>query len=735
MPSVNSRAWSNRQDFLTDPDLARAVLRDPAFTISQIAPYLEMLEERHGRAFPHLRKLARHSFSFQSGEDHLAARRAIAPFFSARAVAGWQAEADQAVQAAIGHLRQAREPDLMRDFAEPAFLHLMRPFIGLHGGDDAWVMGLIRTANNASQPMLSLGALARIDQAIAALRGLVDAAQEEDAASRQSFTAFTAGRCGRFEEDWGAEYVAISALIASHTAAQTLGYALYALLLQGAAAWADVASEGWAERALERVISLYPSTRTLVRMATRDATVGGCPFHQGKTTILDVVAANAALRNRSGGRRKGQVGHMSFGAGAHKCPGAALSHLFLSRALPALATAFPRLALHRDRVTFHVSPLVQYPTSLPCELDGRNTRSTARLVEVKEAEPARQIVNDDTLWSPPLMEPHLRALQEKSGKDLSQAIRIARNAMFFMSGPRHAEARRAVADCLGGNRLVRWQPLIDACVETSLGGLAAAPQPDLIRDFADPLFRRITHPILGIAPRDPDHFDTLAPVLQDVLEPWLPIREIMRLQDVFEELLDGLSVPVPGQDDPAPSLLAHLLSADMEGFDEEDRKSLVLVLYGASFNLTHTLGNTLHHLLTLAPEERAAARDPAWVAAELEALISLCASPKYIYRMARATTEVGELPVRKGDTLRLQLLSINRPLGTGNLAFGHGLHRCVGAALSKRMLKNALAALFRRFPDIALLPQRHEYSPMSQTVALASLPCALSSLKKGTRNE
>lgn len=458
MPSVNSRAWSNRQDFVTDPELAAAILRDPAFTVSQIGPYLEMLEEHHGREFPHLRKLARHSFSFQSGDDHLATRRAVAPFFSARAVAGWQGETDEAVQAAIGHLRQAREPDPMRDFAEPAFLHLMRPFIGLRGGGDERVLDLIRTANNASQPMLSLGALVRIDQAIAELHGLLAGAREEDAASRDSLTSFIAGRCDRFEEDWGAEYVAISALIASHTAAQTLGYALYALLLQGEAAWADVATDGWAERALERVVSLYPSTRTLVRMAKRDATVGGCPFHEGKTTILDVVAANAALRNRSGGRRKGQVEHMSFGAGTHKCPGAPLSQLFLSRALPALATAFPRLALHRDRVTFHVTPLVQHPTSLPCELEGRNTRSTARLVEVKEVETARQIVNDGTLWSPPLMEPHLRALQEKSGKDLSQAIRIARNAMFFMSGPRHAEARRAVAECLGGSRLARWQP-------------------------------------------------------------------------------------------------------------------------------------------------------------------------------------------------------------------------------------------------------------------------------------
>lgn len=718
MSVMSMRVWDDRDAMVTDPETVASILRSLEFATGQIIPYLELLEQRQGVVLPHLRALARHSFVFQSGDDHLNLRRAIAPFFSHRAVERWLPVIRSGIAAALDRLSSAREPDLMRDFAEPAFLSTMRPFIGLSGGEDARVTELIRTANDATHPMLSLSALKAIDAAIGELAGHLS----KEPGDERSLVGFLAERCGRFEDPLAVNHVALSALLAGHTMAQTLSCALYALLSGQLEVWRKVAEPGWAENSLERCLSLYPSTLTLVRASGKDQEVAGCPFHGGQTVVMDVVTANAKLRNECQAGEPPRL--LSFGAGVHKCPGDPLSRLFIAEALPALARAFPHLSIQRDLVRHHVTPLVQYPTVLPCERDSNDRRVNARLVEIRGPEAALRIVNDDTRWSPPAMEVHLRAVQEKTGEDLGQAVRIARNAMFFMSGERHAVARRAVAECLGGNRLAMWQPLLDGAVQAGLDDLATAPKPDLIEDFADPLFRAITKPILGIASSDPARFDALAPLLQDVLEPWLPLRELLRLQKVFDELLATMRPP-PDAEPAGVPLLTHLLASDLPGFDEDDLKSLVLVLYGASFNLAHTLGNTVHHLLSQSPEERAGADDPAWIEAHLEQLIALCASPKYIYRMARADAALGALDIRGNETLRLRLLSINRGAATGNLAFGHGLHRCVGAALSKRMLRTAVPALFTRFPEIALEPQRHRYQTMSQTVALARLPCRL----------
>ncbi|MBL3554173.1 hypothetical protein [Rhodovulum sulfidophilum] len=721
MPAVNSSAWTDPDRFLTDPDDVAAVLRDPHFTVSQLTAHLDEIVARGGPRFPHLEAMARHAFAFQSGEPHLAARRATAPFFAAPALAAWTPVAERAIAAALASLETSRSPDLMRDYCEAAFLDFIRAFCGCPGGADDRVLDLIRLANETTRPMLSLKALGRIDAALGELLDYLSTAPVPGLEpGLVSFPAFLGHRADRLADPEAAPYIALSALVGSHTVAQSLALALHGMLLGDLGAWQAAARPGWTDTGLDRAISLYPSTLTLVRIAGDGARIGGCPCHKGEAAVMDVVGANAALRRRV----PDGSAHLSFGAGPHKCPGAPLSRMFLARAIPTLARRFPRLALHRDGVRFHVTPLVQYPVALPVTRDARSRRLTGRMVEIRDLDEARAIVNDDDTWSPPRMEPYLDALAERSGRDLGLARLVARNAMFFMSGPRHAAIRRAVADSLGGNRLACWQPLIAAETRAALTRLASVPAPDLIADYAEPLFRGIAGPVLGLAPADPERFDALAPILQDVLEPWLPIRELDRLQEVIGEILAGLGPPAT-EGLPGTPLLTRLMEEDLPETDPEDLKALVLVMYGASFNMAHTLGNILHHLLSLPPEDRRGAADPAWIDAELERLISLCASPKYIYRMARGPARIGEIEIRTDETLRLQLLSIDRGIGTGNLAFGHGLHRCVGAALSKRMLRTALPALFARFPGLALRPQRHRYFDMTQTVALATLPCRL----------
>ena len=714
MPLVKAQAWSDPAQRLTDPACLIRVLRDPGFAVGDLSEHLAALSQGGAPSYPELAAMARHTFAFQDGDRHLAYRRATKELFSARRAEAWRPVMDQAIDNGLARLGRADAPDLMRDFCEESVLFFLRRFIGCMAGEDEDVLARVRKANDTTRPMLSLRALGEIDEAIGFLRGCLT--ETGDAPDPEPMMTFMA-RSGASLDEAACAYVAVSVLIGGHTLAQSLAVALAGLLSGGLEHWQAMATPGWAEAELDRIISLYPSTLSLVRVAIQDAKVGACPFQSGNAAVLDVVAANATLRSQNGG-------HLSFSTGRHKCPGAAVSRLFLARALPAIARAFPKMALHRDGVRRHVTPLVHYPTFLPVTRDDRSARISARMIEIRRMAEARDIVNDAQAWSPPVLEPHLRVLAQRSGRDLETAICVARNAMFFMSGERHAALRRAISAGLGGNRLAPWQPLIDAEVAAALDGLAKAERPDLIRDFADPLFRRVAGQILGVAARDSASFDRQAPGLQDLLEPWLPLRELERLQALVETLLENQRRPDPAGL-PGIPLYHLLLDADLPETDETDIKALVLVLYGASFNLSHTLGNMLHHLLHLPPEGRGDPADPAWARDELEGLIAICASPKYIYRLARKPVRLNEIEVTPGETARFRLLSINRGAATGHLAFGHGLHRCVGAALSKRVLRSAVPAIFARFPNLALIRGAHRFEDMSQTVALSALPCRL----------
>jgi len=373
----------------------------------------------------------------------------------------------------------------------------------------------------------------------------------------------------------------------------------------------------------------------------------------------------------------------------------------------------------------HGNPHGDADVTLPGHLEAVVRRTTARQWDVVDPALARAIATDDVRFGPPGMASHLVALQEATGHDLSTVIRIARNAPFFLSGPRHARIRLSAFEVLGTNRLAPWSSFVDRAVADALARVASAEAPDLVHDYCNPVFRGVCGAVLGIHPRDPATFDALASQLQVVLEPLRSLRAILQAQEVFDGLLALFDEDdVPKEDHRPQSLLEHLAKGDSEDMDEEDRKAIVLVMYGASFNVSHTLANAIEWIAREPPERRPAMASPQWTSANLDALIvPKAASPRFIYRIARLDGELGGFRFAAGDTMQLQLAAINQDLGAGHLAFGHGLHRCTGAALSRLMIRKALPALFARFPNLVLDDPAPDYSNNSQTVILKTLIC------------
>jgi cytochrome P450 len=99
-----------------------------------------------------------------------------------------------------------------------------------------------------------------------------------------------------------------------------------------------------------------------------------------------------------------------------------------------------------------------------------------------------------------------------------------------------------------------------------------------------------------------------------------------------------------------------------------------------------------------------------------ELLRFVCPVQMAFPRIARREVSVGDQVVHAGDIVLVSLTGAERDPArhvdpehfdptratAGTLAFGHGLHRCVGAELARMELRTALVALSRRFPDLAL---------------------------------
>ena len=702
---------------------AAKLFRDRAWGVSDVRPYLENLERLGKQDFSFLIKAAGSSLIYQSGREHLATRRALAGLLTPSAIAKWQPVIDANIERCLAELSTKDAPDLVRDFADPLYIGCVRDVFGLSIPDDAAFLRQMSSARTFTEPLLRLREMVAVQEGY---RFIVDAVSKgiADATEDAPLTLASAIARENLPDGVDARTLVASLTVAAHTAVQSLSFALWGLLQKGATEWRQVSAPDWTDRRLEEIIRDFPSTLRLYRVAQEETMLGGEVVDPGDIAVLDIPAINRSLCPHAGATVAKQS--MSFGEGTHKCPGAALARLLLRRALPMLAERFPDLRLLEESVRIERTHMIQAPVALPCRLAPAKRRS-ARQWEISDPVVARAIAIDDAQFSPPGMEAHLVALQKGSGHDLSTAIRIARNAPFFLSGERHRRIRLLAFEVLGTNRLALWESWIQAAVERCLDRLADAPAPDLVRDFCEPLFREVCQPILGIYPRDPETFDRLAPLLQEVLAPLRSMRAILRVQGFFDSLLAQFGEETLDAFAGRPSsLLSHLAANGGDDFDALDRKATALVFYGASFNSSHTLANAIFSLAATPPGARAHLCDSAWISAHLDRdIVPGAASPRFIYRLARSTGEVGGCPYAAGDTMQLKLGAINESLGAGHLAFGHGLHRCPGATLSRLLLRRAIPALFERFPGLTLSSGEPSYEENSQTIILSAMACRL----------
>jgi cytochrome P450 len=155
---------------------------------------------------------------------------------------------------------------------------------------------------------------------------------------------------------------------------------------------------------------------------------------------------------------------------------------------------------------------------------------------------------------------------------------------------------------------------------------------------------------------------------------------------------------------------------------------ILVVLLGAGIESTASLiGNAVRLLAERADLQAALRRDPALVPAFVEEAVRLESPFQFHYRVVARDTELGGVPLRAGQRLMLFWSSANRDESVferpdeidlqrrfprHHLAFGRGIHFCVGAPLARLETRVVLEELLARTARIELDPARPpRYAP------------------------
>ena len=352
---------------------------------------------------------------------------------------------------------------------------------------------------------------------------------------------------------------------------------------------------------------------------------------------------------------------------------------------------------------------------------------------VTGAEQVRTVLADRDSWSN-----DIRHLLPGTGTASADDI----GGLGFTDPPLHTRLRKIITPEFTMRRLARLEPAIAAVVERQLDELAAAgPTADLAKLVSFPVPFQTICDLLGLELEDRDAFARLGVQRFDITSGAASAFGAVSAQREF--LFDAVARQ---RKEPGPGLIGQIIRDEGDQISDVDLAGLADGVFTGGYETTAGM-ITLSTMVLL--------RDPAH--AELvrsgtrkdvdrvveELLRYLSVVQMAFPRFAKHDMDLFGVHLRAGDVVLASLSGANRDPRSagaapeefdparvptsGHLAFGHGIHRCIGAELARMELRIVLPALFRRFPDLALAvpPQELSFRELSFVYGIDELPVRL----------
>lgn len=305
---------------------------------------------------------------------------------------------------------------------------------------------------------------------------------------------------------------------------------------------------------------------------------------------------------------------------------------------------------------------------------------------------------------------------------LQEPVHVAMSRMMiYLNPPDHTRVRGLVAQAFAGKRVEEMRAEVQQVADELIDKVEQQGQMDLVRDFAFALPLTVICRMLGISAEDQatvfaDYRISgraldAAPLTRKELDQSNARTKYM--EEYFLRLFD-LRRRQPGTD-----LTTRLVEAQQEGeaISVQELISNVLLLFGAGHETTASLiGNAVVALHRHPEQLQRIKRDPALLSSALDELMRYDTSVQFGARTALDDVVLDSVQIKKGDVVLASLGAANRDpalyeephrldlarQNVRHLAFGAGVHFCLGAQLARLELEVALATLLHRLPGLHL---------------------------------
>lgn len=298
--------------------------------------------------------------------------------------------------------------------------------------------------------------------------------------------------------------------------------------------------------------------------------------------------------------------------------------------------------------------------------------------------------------------------------------------------PDHTRLRNLVGRAFTPGRIDALRPRVQQITDDLIDGFAPTGSADLVGDFAYPLSLTVIAELIGVPIDDQDQFrawttDALTP-------PYLPDASAKRDEGgrrLRVYVTDLVAAKQPGESD--------LLSALLVARELKEQELIALtqqLLFAGHEPTTNLIGNGMLALLRHPDQLALLTARPELLPQAIDELLrydgpTARSSPSY----TTEDVEIGGTVIPAGSVVIVGIASINRDprrfrdpdrlditrSDGSHLAFGHGIHRCVGVPLARLEGEIAIGTLLRRLPDLSVAGDLH-WLPFPVFRGLTALP-------------
>jgi pimeloyl-[acyl-carrier protein] synthase len=315
-------------------------------------------------------------------------------------------------------------------------------------------------------------------------------------------------------------------------------------------------------------------------------------------------------------------------------------------------------------------------------------------------------------------------------------------SMLYQDPPAHTRLRGLVSKAFTSNRIKGHELRIAAIANELIDRIEKRGAADFVADFAEPLTSTVIAGMLGVPPSDRALFGEWS---RRVATNFDSVRASSAIATAAAGALQELAqyfarLIVARRKEPQDDLISALVAArDVQDqlSEEELLGSCMLLLMAGTETTIRLVGNGLLTLLR-SPEQLAQLKkDSTLMASAVEELLRF-ESPvqRAGYRVTRERLEIGSATVEGDQLVTAMLGAANRDPAqfpdpemfdvrrepNRHLAFGSGIHFCLGAALARAEARIGLGEVLRRLPGIRLIDERPDWSPNTLFRGLGALP-------------